>query len=65
MSDNDRTHGELDDLLKAESGLTDWEADFIDSLNDRRNNEPEIVTTFIFTDRQAEVVAEIWDKACG
>ena len=47
---------ELKDLLELESGLTDWEADFIENLSHWEGD---------FTDRQAAALEKTWNKHFG
>jgi len=46
----------LDDLLEVESGLSKWELDFIESLDDRRGDD--------LTDRQQDKLEELWLDHC-
>jgi len=50
---------ELNDLLVLEEGLTDWEVEFIESV-DKFMSEGGTPTK-----RQAFKVHELWDKKCG
>jgi len=50
---------ELRDLLEVEEGLTDWEVNFIESMeNHRRRGEDA-------SERQKFKVGQLWDKHCG
>ena len=50
---------ELDDLLALESGLTDWEVGFIDSIDLRRDLDRPMST------KQIAMVRQVWDRRCG
>ena len=50
--------GELEDLLALESGLTDWEVEFIESLDARLRDGPDL------TARQIGKLHKIWDRRC-
>lgn len=52
--------GEIDDLLAVESGLTDWEVGFIESVSRRVENG-----RLPLTDKQAATLHRIWDRVCG
>ena len=52
--------GEIDDLLRLEEGLNDWEVAFIESLSQRLETGP-----LPLTDRQISKLDEIWDRHCG
>jgi hypothetical protein len=53
-------HGELDDLLALEEGLTDWEVDFLETLATRFANAPMSIT-----EGQVRKLHQIWDRRCG
>jgi hypothetical protein len=44
---------QVQELLKVENGLTQWETDFLDDMDD---------TTKDYSDRQREVIAELWER---
>ena len=46
----------LDELLELESGLSDWEVNFIDSVCNWTGN---------FTQKQSETIVKIWGKLLG
>lgn len=50
--------GELADLLKIESGLSDWEIKFLESIS-RTLDEGRYLST-----GQVNKLAQIWDKHC-
>lgn len=47
----------IEDLEDRASRLTDWESDFVASLSDR------LGSGLGLTDRQIEVLGQIWEKA--
>jgi len=51
--------GEIDDLLKLENGLSEWEVNFIDSI------AKQLRVHGGTTDKQAVKVHEVWDRHCG
>jgi len=53
------SYDELDDLLNTEDGLTDWEVEFIESLNKQREEHR------AFTDRQIAKLHQVWDERYG
>jgi hypothetical protein len=53
MSMSEKHHGMLNELLDVESGLTDWEIEFLDNVNGFRGE---------LTGRQAIKLEEIWEK---
>ena len=55
MASKQQLRGILNDLLKFDAGLSDWEVAFIESLNRWEGN---------FTDAQAAAVEKIWNKYC-
>ena len=57
MDEQKLARGELDDLLGVEAGLTAWELDFLDSLDQQRGGT--------WTARQIGKVHRIWDRLCG
>ena len=50
---------EVGDLLELESGLSDWEVEFVDSVNQQ------IDAGRLLTSRQEAKIHQIWDKHCG
>jgi hypothetical protein len=54
--DQESLRCELEDLLGLESGLTDWEVEFIESLSRWEGD---------FTDRQAAALERTWNKYFG
>ncbi|HUT58065.1 MAG TPA: hypothetical protein VNA25_09480 [Phycisphaerae bacterium] len=51
--------GELDDLLEVESGLSNWEVEFIETVDaNRPAGKPP-------SDKQIAKIHEIWDRRCG
>ena len=50
--------GELDDLLKLEEGLNDWELDFVENVSRRRSEAQG------FTDKQTAKISDLWDCHC-
>lgn len=55
MANQQELRGVLNDLLKSDCGLSDWEMDFIESLNHWEGN---------FTDLQAAALEKTWNKHC-
>ncbi len=53
MSDQKELRKMLKDLLNLESGLSDWEIEFIDSLNNWVND---------FTPKQINKIEALWGK---
>lgn len=54
---DDRHQKMLDELQEAESGLTTWEMDFIDSLDKLRGGT--------LTEKQADKLEQIWNRLLG
>ena len=50
--------GELDDLLGLESGLTKWEIEFVESVEQRRKFGRPV------TAGQIAKIHQVWDKRC-
>ena len=50
---------ELDDLLALDEGLTDWEVNFVTSVDDMRRWRGYVTT------RQAQTIAKVWDRRIG
>lgn len=59
--DTRRVGDMLDELLALESGLTDWEVDFIESVNRQRDGR----LLWSPTAQQAAKVVAIWDERIG
>lgn len=56
MSDRDEQLTMIKDCIARESKLTDWERQFIDSIDHRTSNGKSL------TDSQTERLEEIWEK---
>ena len=57
MSDEEKRLREMiDELFDVDEGLTSWEIDFLDSVNDWEG---------MFTERQAETIERMWNKVLG
>ena len=54
MSEQDRAMDVLDELLQVEGGLSAWEIDFLDDMNNKRN--------LIWSDKQIGKLDKIWEK---
>lgn len=54
----------LDELLDLEEGLTDWEASFLESLEQQRRAAL-CTEAFVMTDRQAAKLEAIHAERCG
>ena len=48
----------LKDCLKIEDGLTDWEVEFLESLWDRQERDPEWEPS----DKQADILKRLWEE---
>ncbi len=59
MADDRYWQGELDDLLKLETGLTDWEVKFVERLDVCRGCD------IPPSDGQIEKLHQMWDERCG
>jgi len=58
MPDLEIVEGELDDLIGLEEGLTDWEVEFLESVNRQFEIEGRV------TQKQADKLHEIWVQRC-
>ena len=51
----------LDDLLDVESGMSDWEVSFVDSVDQRRQ---QVGPAMPLTDKQRAKIDELWMEHC-
>lgn len=56
---NAQVHAMLDALLELESGLTDWEVEFVDSVDKQRRHWSGTQSSFVFSPKQAVTVEKI------